>query len=213
VLPVHAAGVFSAGEPESLSDYVVSSYIPTLSALGKARKDWEPSARTAISGLIVSESSPGRGYSRLPMVVWEMQTVRDCFTKAGALIVGDAEETPSVATVLSTLETTNVNILHMACHGVQRSSPLDSCFVLRDGDLKIQDLMGLNLRHAFLAFLSACQTAQGDEKQPDQAVHLAASMLFCGFRSVIATMWYVLLTSICHLFRLTRPRFVNTPGR
>jgi hypothetical protein len=39
-----------------------------------------------------------------------------------------------------------------------------------------------------LAFLSACQTAKGDEDMPDQAVHLAASMLFCGFKSVIATM-------------------------
>jgi CHAT domain-containing protein len=39
------------------------------------------------------------------------------------------------------------------------------------------------------AFLSACETAKGDRSQPDQAVHLAASLLFCGFRSVIATMW------------------------
>jgi CHAT domain-containing protein len=49
--------------------------------------------------------------------------------------------------------------------------------------------MRLRLPHAVLAFLSACQTAQGSEKQPDQAVHLAASMLFCGFRSVVGTMW------------------------
>lgn len=37
--------------------------------------------------------------------------------------------------------------------------------------------------------LSACETATGDSEQPDQAVHLAAAMLFVGFRSVIATMW------------------------
>jgi CHAT domain-containing protein len=42
---------------------------------------------------------------------------------------------------------------------------------------------------AVLAFLSACRTAQGDANAPDQAVHLAASMLFCGFWSVIGTMW------------------------
>lgn len=40
--------------------------------------------------------------------------------------------------------------------------------------------MNLNLPTAMLAFLSACKTAKGSEEQPDQAVHLAASMLFCG---------------------------------
>jgi CHAT domain-containing protein len=49
--------------------------------------------------------------------------------------------------------------------------------------------MSLELPRARLAFLSACETAQGDRQQPDQAIHLAASMLYAGFKSVIATMW------------------------
>ncbi|KAJ7229110.1 hypothetical protein GGX14DRAFT_346526 [Mycena pura] len=31
-----------------------------------------------------------------------------------------------------------------------------------------------------LAFLSACQTAMGDQSLPDEALHLAASLLFAG---------------------------------
>jgi CHAT domain-containing protein len=50
-------------------------------------------------------------------------------------------------------------------------------------------LMQLKLPKALFAFLSACETAQGDREQPDQAIHLAAAMLFTGFRSVVATMW------------------------
>jgi CHAT domain-containing protein len=69
------------------------------------------------------------------------------------------------------------------------SNPLESHFVLRDGPLSIEALMKVELPNAVFAFLSACETAKGDRDQPDQAVHLAASMLFCGFRSVIATMW------------------------
>ncbi|CAE6496907.1 unnamed protein product, partial [Rhizoctonia solani] len=42
-----------------------------------------------------------------------------------------------------------------------------------------------------LAFLSACQTATGDENLPDEAVHLASGMLMAGYASVIATMWSV----------------------
>ncbi|KAJ7603472.1 hypothetical protein DFH06DRAFT_1022192 [Mycena polygramma] len=42
-----------------------------------------------------------------------------------------------------------------------------------------------------LAFLSACETAKGDETVPDEAMHrdLAATLLFAGFHGVVATMW------------------------
>jgi hypothetical protein len=32
-LPIHAAGMYNDGEPQCVSDYVVSSYTPTISAL------------------------------------------------------------------------------------------------------------------------------------------------------------------------------------
>ena len=60
---------------------------------------------------------------------------------------------------------------------------------MHDEMLTLAQVMSLNLPDAFLAFLSACETARCDEAQTDQAVHLAAAMLFAGFRSVIGTMW------------------------
>jgi CHAT domain-containing protein len=48
-----------------------------------------------------------------------------------------------------------------------------------------------SLAHAELAVLSACQTAKGDAKLPEEAAHLAAGMLGSGFRSVVATMWSI----------------------
>jgi CHAT domain-containing protein len=97
-----------------------------------------------------------------------------------------------VATVVHTakvLESTN--FAHIACHGTQRNATeaLSSGFCLTDGNLSISRLMNLNLQDAFFAFLSACETAKGDDTQPDQTIHLAAAMLFVGFRSVVATMW------------------------
>jgi CHAT domain-containing protein len=84
------------------------------------------------------------------------------------------------------------NIVHIACHGIQDiGDATQSGFCLGDGRLTISKLMELKLDNAFLAFLSACETAKGDKEQPDQAMHLAAAMLFSGFKSVIATMWYV----------------------
>jgi CHAT domain-containing protein len=82
------------------------------------------------------------------------------------------------------------NIVHLACHGVQASgNALQSGFCLGDGRLTISKLMDLKLDHAFLAFLSACETAKGDKNQPDQVMHLAAAMLFTGYKAVVATMW------------------------
>ena len=43
--------------------------------------------------------------------------------------------------------------------------------------------------HISLAFLSACGTAQGDVDMPDEAMHLAATLMFAGTRSVVATLW------------------------
>jgi CHAT domain-containing protein len=85
------------------------------------------------------------------------------------------------------------DIVHLACHGVQdQEDPLLSGFCFGDDKLTVHDLVRLSLPRAWLAFMSACETAKGDHAQPDQTVHLAAAMLFCGFRSVIGTMWCVL---------------------
>jgi|SRR5882762_2215925 len=42
---------------------------------------------------------------------------------------------------------------------------------------------------AYFAFLSACQTTTGDEKLPEEAVHLAAGLMLAGYGGIIATMW------------------------
>jgi CHAT domain-containing protein len=81
-------------------------------------------------------------------------------------------------------------VLHLACHGVQNAKdPLKSGFIMHDKMMEVADLMRLNLPKARLAFLSACDTAQGDMERPDEALHLAATMLYAGFKSVVGTMW------------------------
>lgn len=88
------------------------------------------------------------------------------------------------------------SIVHFACHGIQdRKNPLDSGLLLTDGRLKVSEPMRANdnvksqQKNMTLAFLSACETAKGDDKVPDEAMHLAATLLFAGFRGVVATMW------------------------
>jgi CHAT domain-containing protein len=172
---------------------MVSSYTPSILSLVRARNTLGTLLRNKVVGLAVHEGSPLRGPNvpTLHNVKDEVRRVKEHFEAAGATLttVNDTNAHPTVDGVLNSLQGSDVNILHLACHGVQKKDPLASAFLLRDGDLTIQKLMKLDLKHALLTILSACQTAKGSQNQPDQAVHLAASMLFCGFKSVIATMW------------------------
>ena len=82
------------------------------------------------------------------------------------------------------------SIAHFACHGHQNArNPLESAFILEDGELKVSQIMQHSMPNASLAFLSACETAMGDENIPDEAIHLGATLLFAGFHGVVATMW------------------------
>jgi CHAT domain-containing protein len=58
--------------------------------------------------------------------------------------------------------------------------------------MTLERIIQLSLPHADLAFLSACQTATGDEQLEEESVHLAAGMLLAGYRGVIATMWSIM---------------------
>jgi CHAT domain-containing protein len=187
-LPIHAAEIAHGSSVERTSDYVVSSYTPTLAALTKARDGWNSIARNQVTGIVAGcKDAPGMG--RLPNVQEELDVTVDCFAKASAHALNTSQPNTSLEDLLTTMKQEDVHVLHLACHGVQAPNPLQSAFLLSDGRLTIEHIMRLRLPRAVLAFLSACQTAKGSEKQPDQAVHLAASMLFCGFRSVVGTMW------------------------
>jgi CHAT domain-containing protein len=92
--------------------------------------------------------------------------------------------------VVSLLPSTH--IVHFACHGKQDSGNplLDSSLVLDGGQqLKVSEILKQSIPNASLAFLSACETALGDQNLPDESMHIAATLLFAGFRGVVGTMW------------------------
>ena len=86
--------------------------------------------------------------------------------------------------------------LHFAGHGIQDPDDLASgalyTYDHQDvGPTTLSDLAQLRLTDARLAFLSACEAAVGAYDAPDEAVHLARSLLLAGFTHVIAAQWTV----------------------
>jgi hypothetical protein len=164
-----------------------------------------------LAGLLVCEDSSGREHAvHLPEAAEEVRIVRACFDSAHARVLNALSAHTSLSELRSLLEHTPANILHLACHGIHDPDALKSALVLQDGNFTIQDIMDLHLPSAILAVLSACQTAKGDRNAPDQAVHLVASMLFCGFRSVIGTMWCVVAkVARVNFAKLTNDRLMH----
>jgi CHAT domain-containing protein len=191
-LPIHAAGNFAHDRPECATDYVVSSYIPTLHSLVKAKRLFNTIHRTSLAGLIVCEElSESDAARHLPHAAGEVRLVNECFEAAQALVLNSISPHTSTSMLRALLQSAPAQILHLACHSIQDEDPLKNALVLQDGHFTIEDIMQLNLSHTVLAYLSACQTAKGHKSAPDQAIHIAASMLFCGVRSVVGTMWCV----------------------
>ncbi|KZV98747.1 TPR-like protein, partial [Exidia glandulosa HHB12029] len=184
-LPLHAAGPYDSPSSLSAFDLVTTSYTPTLASLLSGAQ-----ASDAIKPSILVVAQPNTpDLSRLPGTVKESELVRDRFTSEfGAQTLIGVEGT--VDAVLKHME--HHPYVHLACHGTQAvGDPTQSAFLLQDGRLTLQKLMTSSLSAARLAFLSACETAVGDEKMPDEVVHLAAGMLAVGYRSVVATMWCI----------------------
>jgi CHAT domain-containing protein len=83
--------------------------------------------------------------------------------------------------------------VHFACHGIQDAAILaESGLCLADRRRwKLRDITALSRPRGGLTFLSACQTAMGNEHLPDEPIHIAAGMLFAGYGGAIGTMWSI----------------------
>ena len=70
------------------------------------------------------------------------------------------------------------------------NDPLASYLLLSGGRLTMEKIIKeCQVPEGALAYLSACETAKGDEARPDESLNLVATMMFAGFRSVVGTMW------------------------
>ncbi|OCB87602.1 TPR-like protein [Sanghuangporus baumii] len=177
--PFHAAGPYESadGTQKYLLDEYISSYTPTLKALINAR-----------AGL--ASDNPRLlfvGDSGLPSTRKERNAIRT-WRRVDRLLVDDRATRDAVLRALRKVEW-----VHFACHGKLDKEPFNSSLKLSDGGLTLLDIARAHLPNAEFAFLSACHTAElALNHSQDEALSLAAAIQFCGFRSVVGTMWQLL---------------------
>ncbi|KAH9474300.1 hypothetical protein JR316_0012758 [Psilocybe cubensis] len=177
-LPIHAAGPYRPGE-KNLPDIYLSSYTSTLTSLIRARENIAKSYE-APKLLVVGQLGPD-----LQSVQDEVDAIKE-YKNDTSVLMGP-EATPD--TVLDGLKAHSW--AHLACHGrlAKDNQLFRTHFELSGGELTLLDLIRAKIPNAEFAFLSACHSASGGVLTPDESIHLSAAMQFCGFRSVVGTLW------------------------
>ncbi|KAJ7209202.1 CHAT domain-containing protein [Mycena pura] len=196
-LPIHAAGIYDNNSTgEWVGDYVISSYTQTLAALIQAPFPKFTPSNPMSATVIIQPNTPG--CSPLPQTLVELEKIKAIIHAQWLTTFGTLESPATVETTLSHFQTSS--IIHFAGHGIQDpQAPLQSTLMINNDKITVWQIMkqsgvasGTNPaqeKRMGLAFLSACQTAMGQKKLPDESIHIAATLLFAGFRSVVATMW------------------------
>ncbi|KAJ7191216.1 TPR-like protein [Mycena pura] len=194
-LPIHAAGQYGENDTfgSKLTDFVISSYTPSLAALIEGFRPQSESQKGRQLQLLAVAQPSASGQAELPGTEEEIKCIQSHATARGTLAVhalkGDAATVNSVQKSMR-----DCSWVHFACHGTQdRSNPTESALLLAGSErLTLLKIIQLSLPHAQLAFLSACQTATGDKTLQEESVHLTAGMLLAGYRGVIGTMWTIM---------------------
>ena len=183
-LPLHAMGPIPSDDGEDLyfSDMFIPSYTPTLSALIESRKHESLSDvcdKLKPSILLVAQPDA------LPGAFSEIKAIEATKTSVKSLI--SAMATPE--TVLEGLR--DHRFAHFACHGLlETGKPFDASIELHNANLTLLEIVRSQLPTAEFAFLAACHTAElTEDSVADEGLHLTAAMQYCGFRSVVGTMW------------------------
>jgi hypothetical protein len=183
-LPLHAMGPIPSDDCKELyfSDLYIPSYTPSLSALIESRKcgpfsDASDNLKPSILLVAQPETLPG--------AFGEIRAIQT--TKIPMTTLISAMATPE--TVIKGLK--DHRFAHFVCHGsLEADKPFDASLELHKANLTLLAIVRSQLPAAEFAFLSACHTAELTEGSvADEGLHLAAAMQYCGFRSVVGTMW------------------------
>ncbi|KAI9667904.1 MAG: hypothetical protein M1821_000724 [Bathelium mastoideum] len=210
LFPLHAAGKGDKAPSQNAYAHIVSSYIPSFSALSFARRcESKVIARPPKMALITMPRTAG---VLGPLSTEdEVKAIREGFTvsvsaegtSSSAAQLNELCQ-PSAAEVLHQVRGGDIDTLHLACHAEPDLNDPSSTSLLFGSNpdaqmpdpITVRELSGTeglirsDQRPLRLAYLSACCTAQQyDLELIDENIHLAASFQLSGFPAVIGTLW------------------------
>lgn len=201
LLPIHAAGHHSEVGVEPVAtgattiDRVISSVLPSLEVLRRARRSASHDEPVSGQGLVIAARKVD-GEMELPGVVEEVHQISSWVERGSITLLSDALELapdgePTPDAVLHHMR--SARWVHFACHGgVDSFEPTRSELLLCGGPgaaLRVEDLLVNEPGTGRLAYFSACSTAQISPTQTSEPVHFGIAATLMGFAHVIMTLW------------------------
>lgn len=174
---------------EASEQHLIEKYAIALTP-GLQLFDPKPLAERRIQAIVGGLTESRQGFSALPAVAQEIETIRS--EVPSEVLLNDAFQKEQLENEVISL---NFPVVHLATHG-QFSSDLEDTFILTwDDRINANELSsllqatGLSQDEAIeLLILSACETAAGDDRA---ALGLAGVAVRSGARSTLATLWQV----------------------
>ncbi|KIJ17281.1 hypothetical protein PAXINDRAFT_10125 [Paxillus involutus ATCC 200175] len=189
-LPLHAAGPYRSSQ-RNLEHLYVSSYTPSLSTLIKAHKMRDTPSPVSAQFAAIVQAQPAGYQTALYYLDQEAQMIEHFLLPSHSTVFTNL--TSAVSTTDAALDVLQKKKwIHFSCHGSQDfAEPFKSSLAMLNGPISLLDIIRTDLSNHEFVYLSACQTAVGDIKTPDEMIHLAAGLQFGGVKSVIGTQWSV----------------------
>jgi CHAT domain-containing protein len=175
-------------------NYLVQKYNIALTP-GLQLLNPQPIARTELrtiaAGLSVARTVGDESFPPLPGVKAELNQIKSTVRDTQVLL----NEQFTRASIEEAVKSLNAPIVHLATHGQFSSKAEDTFILTSDGTVNVNELNNLlktretNQRGAIeLLVLSACSTAEGDNKA---ALGIAGVAVLAGARSTLASLWVV----------------------
>ncbi|KAF4635739.1 hypothetical protein G7Y89_g2357 [Cudoniella acicularis] len=206
--PIHLAEGYQraleTGEPCTVMYMVISSYTPTIQALGYTRRTMnrmtsEGPPNIPSAALVSMKITPNKApdLPNAPMEVDQVEKILGSHYKVLTMGYprGTFQDTATRKAVVYALHT--CTIAHFACHGeAAEKDPLESRLCLYDWKarpLKVGLLMRMDFKHCQLVNLSACDMAVNrDQLLREEGLHMSGAFLMAGVPNAIATWWPII---------------------
>lgn len=173
--------------------YLVEKYAVALS-LGLQLLAPKSLAKEPLNVLAAGLVQPPQAYSKFPPLLG-IKSEFNLIAQAGVSTKQLLDKDFTSKTLEKNVNTTPLNVLHLATHGQFSSRPEDTFILANDGPINVLQFDSL-LRHQGetraqtleMLVLSACQTASGDNRA---TLGLAGASIKAGARSTLASLWHI----------------------
>ncbi len=169
-------------------EFLIKKYAVAVTP-GVILTDPRPLNRAQLKFLSVGLTESVEGFASLPNVATEVQTIQELY---GGKILLDQQF--QVAALEKEMKAGKPTIVHIASHAKFEGDAKETFLLAFDGKLNMERLKSMVGLYQYrdtpldLITLSACETAQGDDRA---ALGLAGVAIKAGARSALATLWFI----------------------